>query len=136
MSTLTVKKRTSASEIAIHRLVAETLGFAPRIIATDGSTWMETERIPCMNVADKYGEHDVPQRVWKRIHEIVHALFHTLQMEYIDITGYNFIEDKTSRVWCIDYEHVTQRVSDKPRNWFLRDFLDTPNMREWNPDFA
>lgn len=133
--TSVVKKHTHASEIAFHRLVAQTLGFAPRIVATDGSTWMETERIPSMNVADKYGD-DVPERVWKRVHDIVYALFHTLQMEYIDITGYNFIEDNSGRVWCIDYEHVTQRTSEKPQNWFLREFLDNPKMREWNPDFA
>lgn len=97
---------------------------------------MQTVRIDADNLGEKYGEDNVPEYVWEQVHQIVWDLFYIANIEYIDITSYNFLEDEDGKVWCVDYEHATQRKSDTPRNWFLAQFLEDPDMREWNPDFA
>ena len=54
----------------------------------------------------------------------------------IEQTFKDIFQDEDGKVWCIDYEHATQRTSEKPHDWFLAQFLEDPDMREWNPDFA
>jgi hypothetical protein len=53
-------------------------------------------------------------------------------IEYIDITGYNFIEKK-GKVYIIDFGDAIYKKKDKEMNWFLSYFLGGHN--GWNPDF-
>jgi hypothetical protein len=102
----------------------------------DGTMWMTMDRIDAKNLAEKYGDNpeELPVWIWYDIHRIVRTLFYAGNMEYIDITPYNFME-KNGIVWCIDYEHASEREGDQPKNWFLQEFLQDNSMREWNPDF-
>lgn len=104
----------------------------------DGTLWMTMDEITSKCIAEKYGEdaRDVPDWIWNEIHHIIRKLYYAGQMEYIDITPYNFIEHNGS-VWCIDYGHATHRSEgiDAVKNWFLAEFLEDGSMRKWNPDF-
>ena len=133
MSTM-FKKRAKTHEIALQRRAVE-LGVSPRIIRTDGRSWMMMEKVDAHNLAETYGVDDVPDWIWDQIHIIVSRLFHEAWIEYIDITAYNFIE-KDGVVWCIDYGDAFDRTEDTPTNWFLKLFIDNADIHEWNHDFA
>lgn len=129
------KSNITQDEIFFHTR-ALSLGIAPAICDV-GRNWVKMEHLNAHCLADKFGEnpHDIPDAQWKQIHILIRRLFYQGNMEYIDITPYNFIE-KNGVVWCIDYGHVKEREGDIPKNWFLRDFIENDAMKEWNPDFA
>ena len=60
---------------------------------------------------------------------IIEILYYTENIEYIDITPYNFIE-KNEKIYIIDFGHANYR---KAKNYFLREFLD--GLNKWNSDF-
>lgn len=54
---------------------------------------------------------------------------------YIDITGYNFIENEEGDdIWIIDFEHATYVVdaSNRHENEFIEKLLK--GFDEWNPE--
>jgi hypothetical protein len=53
-------------------------------------------------------------------------------IEYIDITGYNFIE-KDNKIYIIDFGDAEYSKKWKKTNWFLEEFLN--GHHGWNPDF-
>ena len=59
-------------------------------------------------------------------------LYYEEGIEYIDITGYNFIE-KDNKVYIIDFGDAIYTKSHIEMNWFLSYFLGGHN--GWNPDF-
>jgi len=123
--------------------IASNYGFSPKVIKhtitfnkTDGKYIgnITMEHINEMCIADKYGDDPkkVPIIIWDQIRVILNILYYQEGIEYIDITGYNFIE-KNNKVYIIDFGHAIYSSKDKPINWFLEYFLDGHNM--WNPDF-
>ena len=87
-----------------------------------------------LDLKDKYGEDplNVPKIIWDQIRTIIKILYHQEGIEYIDITGYNFIE-KNGKVYIIDFGDAVYNKPDIEINWFLSKFLDGHN--GWNPDF-
>jgi len=58
-------------------------------------------------------------------------LYLECDIEYIDVTPYNFIE-KDDKVWIIDFGDAR----DAPKkNWFLGNMFKDGKMTQWNPDF-
>ena len=60
---------------------------------------------------------------------------------YVDITGYNFIQDANGKVWIIDFEHCFCKGSynifnniEKKYVKFIEDFIYN-NLDSWNRDF-
>jgi tRNA A-37 threonylcarbamoyl transferase component Bud32 len=126
------RKECSANEIRLQRIASE-MGLAPPIHQTDNETYMVMERLPSMNVADMYGTsiRTLPHYVRKGIVNILRTLFETKGIQFVDITGYNFIEHG-GRVWVIDFGHAYDNCPDVHPH--LNKILTTGLLR-WNPTF-
>jgi tRNA A-37 threonylcarbamoyl transferase component Bud32 len=87
-----------------------------------------------MCIADKYGDQpeNISEKIWEQIHIIIDKLYNEAEIEYIDITPYNFIE-KDNKIYIIDFGDAYYRTKSKKINWFLEKFLNGFN--GWNPDF-
>ena len=123
--------------------ISSKYGFSPKIINSkitfnkEDSKYIGNitmEHIKEMCIADKYGEdpQNIPKIIWDQIRTILKILYNEEGIEYIDITGYNFIE-KNGKVYIIDFGDAIYSKKDKEINWFLSYFLNGHN--GWNPDF-
>jgi RIO-like serine/threonine protein kinase len=108
-------------------------GLAPRVISTNYKTYIKMEKIPEMCIADKYGESikNIPKHIMTEIYKILRTLYHDCDIEYIDVTPYNFIEDLDGRIWVIDFGDAIPVI----KNLYLIDVFDNECIYEWNPDF-
>ncbi len=128
-----IKENVELNEYRIHKYVYN-LGIlnVPEIYDYNPETkQMKMYKIRNMSVADWYGD-DISELPTKQIEEI-RNIIKTLakyNIEYPDITGYNFIECQ-NKMWIIDFEHAIckQRID----NEFVIDFIN--GLNQWNPDF-
>jgi tRNA A-37 threonylcarbamoyl transferase component Bud32 len=123
-------------EIELQK-IASKYGFAPVIhdVEKNATNYVITmDHINALCLADQYGDDPkaIPTWIWKEIHSILLILYECEGIEYVDITGYNFIQ-KDKKVYIIDFGDARYKT-DKPMNWFLKEFLDGDY--GWNPDFA
>lgn len=118
-------------EVILQTRAAEK-GLSPRVISSDYKTYIEMEKIPEMCVADKYGENikNIPKTVISDIYKIIRTLYHDCDIQYVDVTPYNFIECD-GRLWVIDFGDAIPVV----KNWYLQELFDNECVLEWNPDF-
>jgi RIO-like serine/threonine protein kinase len=136
------EERKITREIEMQEISAN-YGFSPKIISSNivhadlndkyiGHITME--KIDNMCLADQYGEdpRNIPKIVWDQIRTILKILYNEEGIEYIDITGYNFIEKK-GKIYIIDFGDAIYTKKDREMNWFLSYFLSGHN--GWNPDF-
>jgi len=107
-------------------------GLAPKVILTDYKTFIKMEKIPEMCVADKYGEDisNIPEWIMLAIYDILYILYHECDIQYVDVTPYNFIEHE-GRVWVIDFGDAKPVKKD----WYLQEVLENGCIDKWNPDF-
>jgi RIO-like serine/threonine protein kinase len=119
-------------EVELQRRAAKK-GLAPKVIDTDYKTFIKMEKIFAPCIADNYGEEfrNAPKQLVKDIYNILRKLYYDCDIEYIDVTPYNFIEDLEGRLWVIDFGDA---ISVK-RNWFLEEAFDNGFLTGWNPDF-
>lgn len=134
---LFTKVVSSPLEIELQTVASNYL-FAPEIRQVDGNV-VQMERIEGFCLADIYTDDPskVPDWIWNEIHRILAILFEREGIEYIDITSYNFVQEKdTNKIWIIDFGHAyyTTSKDGKPKNWFLQEALD--GSKNWNIDFA
>lgn len=123
-------------EIELQKIAAK-YGFAPNIHEVKkfpDRYELVMDKIDALCLADQYGDDpkSIPKRIWQEIHNILIILFEREGIEYIDITGYNFIE-LDNKVYIIDFGDARYKKEGKI-NWFLKEFLDGDY--GWNPDFA
>ena len=119
----------------IHSIGSLQLVKTPKIYDYDLNTKiMKMELINGSNVSDFYGENDqdTPKEIYTKIRNILSTLFNA-KIEYIDITGYNFIIDENNDIWVIDFEHAYVRTPQNKQNQFLKKFLN--GFDGWNPAF-
>ena len=112
---------------------AHAMGLSPRVIrCTSRTIVMENLKANCL--ADAYGDkiEDVPMWIREDILDILHTLYTVGEIEYIDITPYNFIE-KDGIVWIIDFGHA--RHATETKDSFLEEIMNNRELK-WNPDFA
>jgi tRNA A-37 threonylcarbamoyl transferase component Bud32 len=125
------------NEVTLHRIGAE-YGLSPCILDTDNETFITMEDLQTMNIADFYGEsiETMPETIRRDIWNILWTLYSCANIEYVDVTPYNFIE-KDGRVWVIDYGHARKIRRGAIDPWLLG-VLSDPRMTisEWNPAFA
>lgn len=126
-----------ANEVLLQRLAAE-YGLTPDVLDTDNETYISMEDLEMMNIADVYGDRieDIPDHINRDIWDILWALYACCNVEYIDVTPYNFIE-KNGKVWVVDFGHA--RISKRGHiNPWLLNVLNDAKMRlsGWNAEFA
>jgi tRNA A-37 threonylcarbamoyl transferase component Bud32 len=121
--------------------IASSYGFAPEIKR------VKQRKNVCLismqhfgndsTLSDIYGDNsdDIPKWIWEKIRTMIEILYEEQNIEYVDITPYNFIE-KDGKIYMIDFGDAYINESDGlvPSNWFLQEFLDGEN--KWNPDFT
>ena len=120
--------------------IAATYGFAPKIQKIDGDV-VQMDTVDGMCLADLYTDDPskIPDALWFQIESILETLFECEGIEYVDITSYNFMEDKGGKIWIIDFGHAyyTPKKKGEPAsNWFLRSVLSGESGKAWNSDFA
>jgi tRNA A-37 threonylcarbamoyl transferase component Bud32 len=129
-----VKHGVEQHEYDMH-LFAYNLGAinVPEIICYDPKQKILTmKKISGDNLSNIYGEepHNISFQLFEKVRFIVQTLLEN-NMEYIDITGYNFMLDNDENLWVIDFEHAKMK---RPKiNYFLKSFCEGEN--SWNPDF-
>ena len=103
-----LKENVGAKEYRMYKYIHNLeLKFVPKLYSYDkNKKTLKTQRINGLTIADLYGEDfcKVPKRIITQIRAIIKYLYN-IGIIYPDITGYNFIQDKQSRVWIIDFEH-------------------------------
>ena len=129
------KENVSLCEYKIHKYVYNLkIVNIPRIKSYNKKTkQMKMVRVGTMSVSDYYGEtaEHIDDELFARIRNIIQSLYdHNIL--YIDITGYNFIEND-NKLWIIDFEHATYNHPRKTDE-FVEKFLEGHN--GWNPEFA
>jgi len=119
--------------------IAASYGFAPKIHSIINNV-VTMDSVDGMCLADLYTDDPfkLPDRVWSEVERILAILFEREGIEYIDITSYNFMEDKEGKIWIIDFgdAYYTPKEKGEPAsNWFLRHILAGDFGKAWNPDF-
>ena len=86
------------------------------------------------NLSNIYGEdiNNVPIKLVAIIRQMISILNYYL-VEYVDITGYNFMLDKNENLWIIDFEHVKCRDINDTIDPFVMQFIT--GAISWNPEF-
>lgn len=107
----------------------------PEIIEyNDESKIMVMKKVGKHNLSDQYGENatDVPKELFDQVIKIVRTLvLHNI--EYPDLTGYNFIEDDDGKVWIIDFEHSSLMTTTLVNNIHIQNICN--GYKKWNPEF-
>lgn len=109
--------------------------YIPKIINYDKEKNILTmQKISGSNISDFYGEdiENVPKDIIKKIRKAINILFNN-SIEYIDITGYNFMLDKGEKLWIIDFGHAICKAPFDKSDEFLLKFINGEN--SWNPEF-
>ncbi len=141
------KKNVSTHEYDMYKHVYEHSAdwgiFVPKLVHYDNaSKTMIMEIAPGMNVSDMYGEEaeSVPDTIFNEAVNIIKILKYN-NVEYPDITGYNFIEDRTEgrpyKIWIIDFEHsrINSNIDPNTDNGDYIIQLCAGKKREWNQNF-
>jgi serine/threonine-protein kinase RIO1 len=77
---------------------------------------------------------DIPVWIRSEIIEHIWTLYSCCQIQYIDITPYNFIEHE-GRVWVIDFGDAFRNRPKAKLHPFLKRMFDTWTLTMWNPEF-
>ena len=90
------------------------------------------EYIQGKDLASLYGTDPkkIPIWVWNKIHDIIESLYLN-DIEYSDITAYNFIQTPSKNIYIVDFEHACL-LDNEYLDWFVDEFLNGINI--WNPD--
>lgn len=120
-------------EARLQRLAA-TIGVAPKVIrCTHNTIVMENLNERCL--ADVYGDDidDIPEWIKDDILDILYLLYTNAEIEYVDVTPYNFVE-KDGVVWIVDFGHA-RYVDYDNIDPYLEEVFTGWNLQKWNPDF-
>ena len=129
------KENVSLCEYKIHKYVYNLkIVNVPKIKSYNKKTkQLKMVRVGTMSLSDYYGETEehINEDLFGKIRNIIQTLYDH-DILYIDITGYNFIEND-NKLWIIDFEHATYNHPRKT-NEFVEKFLEGHN--GWNPEFV
>ena len=119
-------------EVMLQRRAAE-IGLSPKIIDTDLKTYIDMEDLGEMCIADMYGESidTMPESIKNDIYHILQRLYLECDIEYIDVTPYNFI-DTYDKLWIIDFGDAQEAPK---KNSFLKELFCKKELNVWNSEF-
>jgi tRNA A-37 threonylcarbamoyl transferase component Bud32 len=131
------KHDVNPKEAAMQLLLSTSLlkGQTPKVHSYDAINGvLVMQKIHEMSVSDMYGEHmsDVPEEVIDQIRDIIFKLYNA-QIEYPDITGYNFIETY-GKVYIIDMEHTKYNYDVTTYDPYILRFIKG-DVTEWNEKY-
>ena len=135
-NTYYIKYQVSDKEHFIQQYVYQlNIVNVPKIIYYDEeSKIMIMKKVEGMNLSDQYGDDatDIPNEIFEQVVKIVRNLvLHNI--EYPDLTGYNFVEDCDGKVGIIDFEHSNMMTTKEVTNIHIRNICN--GCKEWNPEF-
>ena len=135
-NTYYIKYQVSDKEHFIQQYVYQlNIVNVPQIIYYDEKNKiMIMKKVEGMNLSDQYGDNanDIPNEIFEQVVKIVRNLvLHNI--EYPDLTGYNFIEDTNGKVWIIDFGHSKMMSSKQINNIHIQTICNGD--KKWNPDF-
>ncbi len=135
-NTYYIKYQVSDKEHFIQQYVYQlNIVNVPKIIYYDEeSKIMIMKKVEGMNLSDQYGDDatDIPNEIFEQVVKIVRNLvLHNI--EYPDLTGYNFIEDTDGKVWIIDFGHSQMMSTKQIDNIHIQNICN--GYKKWNPDF-
>ena len=124
-------------EAALQKVAAK-YKLSPKVLATDGKTYIDMEHLNEMTVDDMYGDviDDIPPNIISAMWANLYTLYHICGIEYIDVWPRNFIE-KGGRVWIIDFgdaREITYK-DDEEYDDYLQEILEKGTITRWNPEF-
>jgi len=130
------KKNVKNEEFEIHKIVSEQISniYTPKIHNYDKlNETLIMEEINEMNISDMYGDDakDVPSYIFDEIRKIIIELSEN-NIDYPDITGYNFIEYK-DKIYIIDFGDAKIIEDKNLASPFVKDFIN--GLNQWNPKF-
>jgi len=73
---------------------------------------------------------EILKEIMKEIYNILYRLYHECDIEYVDVTPYNFIE-YNGKVWVIDFGDAKA----VKKNWYLQEVFENELILTWNPDY-
>jgi len=135
-NTYYVKQNVNHREYFMQKYVYQ-LGIVnvPEIIEyNEESKIMVMKKIGDMNLSDYYGADatDVPKELFDQVVKIVRTLvLHNI--EYPDLTGYNFIGDSDGKLWIIDFGHSSLMSTKQMNNIHIQNICN--GYKVWNPEF-
>jgi RIO-like serine/threonine protein kinase len=115
--------------------IAHEFVSTPRILDCQ-PTSITMERVDGMTVADMYGAdiRRVPHALKREMYEMIHTLYKKAGIQYIDVTGYNFvIDENTGQLWIIDFGHAREQLV--PLNPYLERLFKMERLTRWNSIF-
>jgi len=128
-----IKQNVSEHEYNMHKHVYDLhIVNIPKIIHYNKENKILTmKKIKNLNLSDMHGENstDIEEYLFDEIRNIIKKLYDN-NIEYPDITGYNFIEYE-NKIWIIDFEH--SKINNKITNKFINKFIK--GLNKWNPEF-
>ena len=135
-NTYYVKYKVSEKEHFIQQYVYQlNIVNVPKIIYYDEENKiMIMKKIEGMKLSDQYGDNatDIPNEIFEQVVKIVRNLvLHNI--EYPDLTGYNFIEDTDRKVWIIDFGHSQMMSTKHIDNINIQNICN--GYKKWNPEF-
>jgi len=129
-----IKNNVSLHEYQMHKYIYELeIVNVPKIVAYDFERKiLVMEKIKNMSISDFYGEDskNINSEIFIKVRSIINKLLES-NIEYPDITGYNFIECE-DKMWIIDFEHSSV-ITRKKIDPFITKFCN--GLNEWNPNF-
>jgi len=131
-----IKKNVSHREYFMQHFVYKlNIINVPEIINyNDDTRTMTMVRVGKNNLSHNYGENatDISDDIFDKVAVIVRKLvLHGI--EFPDLTGYNFVEDDTGKIWIIDFEHAKFTPTQNITNIHIRTICN--GTKRWNPDF-
>jgi tRNA A-37 threonylcarbamoyl transferase component Bud32 len=112
---------------------ASAIGLSPKVVRCTNTT-IVMEDLATPSIADVYGDSidHLPEWIREEILGILYSLYTIGNIEYIDVTPYNFIE-KDGVVWIIDFGHA--RECQEEINPYLDELFANWSLTKWNPEF-
>ena len=149
MSYFHIKNKVFTKEYRIYKYLDNmNFKYIPKFYEYDkNKKILKTQKINGLSISDLYGENfeNVPKHIIEKIRNIITCLYN-IGIIYPDITGYNFIEDKNSHIWIVDFEdcfYINHYNIEKLHKIFKKyehiNFVNKfcfKNENRWNPYFA